>query len=434
MTLPTVDSKKSCYYKTCFGFPVLTSHLSPTLMTAWSQGVSLIAEQSLPVFSRRVRLTLFALQQLMTLGILIALPFFSPGNWIQLGCLAACVITNTLERVIGCVQSHRKSYDAVSDITRLFLTEICLYPAVITSFIDVLNSRSYHVVGVLWNSEENANASDTEIKNTAIDFSLNVAVVLLFILFVYVLKLVQVGIIVRSLTNSFKGKISGATFSAHAFIITFFVHVLAETVIHVLLLCLIVVLMLTDSPPQDGLVPVTISNYLITMIVCGELVTLLGSFLYFLSAQKWLEEFPIVLLIDHNPGNWPSASASEQIETEFKALHAKNTRCSGCIAGLIHPLMSPFQMLLCMIYAAVWILFAVSFPLKDVTSLEFSFGSLAAHTNIDTIVIMCVYGFVVLFSFFVNLLPIIFGLLGLALLPFWCVFYACAGCYKLCCD
>lgn len=398
-----------------------------------------MTEMSLPVFSTRTRYILFCVQALITIACIVLSVFatsFKEENLVRLVSLAAVIVVNLLERLIywcGCCKSIRKSYDAYSDITRNFLTEIFLYPAVVASIMNALKNRSYNVVVSLWDSGIYNSTSGTALRDDAINFSLNGLVLVLFIFAVHLLRLGQLGSIVRSLLSKCKENASGARRSSRVFIIGFFLHVLAETVVQFLFLFLIGSRIQTEMSTSSHPSVLGVSVYLLIMMICGMLVPFFGIFLYFLSMQKWLEEFPIVLLIDHTPHNRPlSDTTLERVEWQFKALHAFNTKCAGCVFGLIHPMMSPLQMLAGIAFTILWVLFVFSFPVLelDSTSVELSLGSSFSSTVV--VYMAVVYGFAVIFSFLVNLLPITYGFLGMAVLPFWIPFYLCVGCYSLC--
>ena len=431
---------KACCYYTCFGFPTFTNRLSPTLRAAWRKGVKHMAEISLPVFSIQSRYILFCVQALVTLACIVlsfAFTSFKDENVVRGVSLVACLVVNLLERIIvwcGCCRSKRKCYNTYSDITRNIITDILLYPAVIASIMNALKTQSYNVVLSLWDDTIYTNTSNNALRDDAINISMNTLVVLLFIVMVYALRLGQLGKIAKSLASKFKQNVSGARTSARVFIIVFFIHVFAETFIQILYLFLIGFRIHTEMSDSSQPQILGVSVYLFIMMVCGELVPLLGIFMYFIAAQKWVEEFPIVLLIDHTPSNRPlSDTALERVEYQFKALHAFNTKCSGCLFGLIHPMLSPFQMLLTILFFTLWVLFAFTYPIKSINStyLDLSLGSFSSSL-VDGVEIIVVYGFTVFLSFLVNLLPILYGLLGLAMLPFWGLFYCFIGCSSSC--
>ena len=433
---------KACCYSSCFGFAIFTNRLSPTLRDAWKSGVKYVTDTSLPVFSTQSRYILFSIQALITAAC-ITLSFVSTPskneNLVRSVSLIACLIVNILERVIswcGCCQSKRKTYNAFSDITRNLLTDIFLYPAVIASIMNALNTQSYNVVLSLWDDSiySNISNSDDVIQDDAINISMNVLVLLLFIVMVHILRLGQLGKIVKSLVGKFKENVSGARSTARVFIVIFFVHVFIESIIQILYLFLIgfrIHAEMTD-PSQPQVFGVSV--YLFIMMVCGELVPLLGIFMYFITAQKWVEEFPIALLLDHTPSNRSlSGTVHDRVEYQFKELHTFNMKCSGCLFGLLHPLVSPFQILIMMAFFALWALFVCTYPISsiDSTYLDLSLSK-ASSSLFSTVGIAVVYGLLFLLSFLVNLLPLIYGFLSLAMLPFWGIFYTFIGCSALC--
>ena len=436
---------KACCYYSCFGFAVFTNRLSPTLRDAWSSGVKNITEMSLPVFSTQVRYILFFIQALITLTCIItsfATTSFKNENLVRSVSLIACFVVNILERIFscGCCHLKRKTYNAYSDITRNVLTDIFLYPAVVASIMNTLNTQSYDVVFSLWDSSIYANVSnDTStskaIREDAVNFSMNALVLLLFIVMVHLVRLGQLGAIVKSLVGNFKEDVSGARSTSRAFIVIFFVHVLIQSIVQGLYLFLIGFRFQAElsNPSQPQILG--ISAYLFTMMVCGELVPLLGIFMYFIAAQKWAEEFPIALLLDNIRSQRSlSGTTHDRVQHQFKALHRFNRKCLGCFFGLLHPLLSPLQILITAIYFALWLLFVCSYPVSsiDATYLDLSLSARVSLGVLGTAGIAVAYGLLVLLSFLGNLLPLIYGFIGLAVFPFWVFFYICVGCISLC--
>ena len=327
---------KACCYYSCFGFATFTNRLSPTLRDAWRSGVKNITEMSLPVFSTQVRYILFFIQAVVTLTCIITsfvTTSFKNENLVRSVSLVACFVVNILERIFscGCCHLKRKTYNAYSDITRNVLTDIFLYPAVVASIMNTLNTQSYNVVFSLWDSSIYANASNESkaVREDAVNFSMNALVLLLFIVMVHVVRLGQLGAIVKSLVGNFKEDVSGARSTSRAFIVIFFVHVLIQTIVQCLYLFLIGFRFHAElsNPSQPQILGISV--YLFTMMVCGELVPLLGIFMYFIAAQKWAEEFPIALLLDNIRSERSlSGTAHNRVEYQFKALHKFNTNVS----------------------------------------------------------------------------------------------------------
>lgn len=435
-------SCSTCLYYSCFGFAIFTNRLSPALRGAWKSGTKLATDISLPVFSFKSRYFIFATQALITAACMIlsfAATSFKNENLVRTVSLTACLIVNVLERVIswcGCCQSKQKTYNAFSDITRNILTDIFLYPAVVASIVSILNTKSYNTVLSIWDNSVYANVSNADDvkEEDAINISLNGTVLLLFIIMVHGLRIGQLGKIVASLLGKFKVDVSGAGSTARVFIIAFFVHVLIWSVVQLLYLLLIGFRIQTEMTDSSQPQVLGVSVHLMTMMICGELVPLLGIFMYFITAQKLVEEFPIALLLNHGSSTQsPSGAAYDRIKYQFKTHHTTNTKCSGCFFGLIHPLMSPFQVLIMMVFFILWLLFACTFPVSstDSTYLDLSFGN-TSPSQWNTVVMAVVYGLVVVLSFLVSLLPLVYGLLGLAMLPFWGLFYMFVACISLC--
>lgn len=435
-------SCNTCLYYSCFGFTIFTDRLSPALRGAWKSGAKLATNITLPVFSLQSRYIIFATQALITAACMI-LSFASTPlkneNLVRTVSLTACLIVNVLERVIswcGCCQSKQKMYNSVSDITRNLLTDIFLYPAVVASIMNTLNTRSYNTVLSIWDDSVYANVSNADevIEEDAINISLNATVLLLFIIMVHGLRLGQLGKVVASLLGKLKGDVSGARSTARVFIIGFFVHVLIWSVVQLLYLLLIGFRLQTEMTESSQPQVLGVSVHLITMMICGELVPLLGIFMYFITAQKWVEEFPIALHLNHAASTQsPSGAAYDRIKYQFKTLHTTNTKCSGCLFGLIHPFMSPFQLLITMVFFILWLLFVCTFPVSstDSTYLDLSFGNTSSSLR-NTVVMAVAYGLIVVLSLLVSLLPLVYGLLGLAMLPFWFFFYMFVACISFC--
>ena len=340
----------------------------------------------------------------------------------------------------GCCGSKKDTYNAYSDITRNFLTDICLYPAVLASIMNALNTQSYNVVVSLWDeSTYNVSKADEVMRDDAINFSLNLLVVLLYVVMVHFLRLWQLGGIVRSVLREFKKNVSGARSTARAFIVVFFVHVLVQSIVQTLYLFLIGYRMQREVNDSYAVEPqiLGVSVYLFIMMVCGELVPLVGIFTYFITTQKWAEEFSIAFLLDHSSSeqsDMPSEEERAQLERHFKSLHGFNMQCSGCLVGVVQPLVSPLQVAVEITFFALWALFVSTYLVRSLGStsgLELSLVE-SSHGLYGFIGSVSVYGLVVLLSLFSNIIPLAHGLLGLALLPFWVILYIILGCSTLC--
>ena len=441
---PTSDPRaRSCCYNSCFGFTLFTDRLSPSLRQAWAEGTRQIIRTSLPVFSAPWRYLFFSVQ-LMVIAACIILSFASTPlageNIVRNASLVACLLLNVTERFVswcGCCRSKKRTYNRFSDVTRNLLTDVSLYPAVISSIINTLNTRSYNVVLSLWDESVYTNVSNTNIvrRDDTINFAMNLLVIALFVLMVLLLRLWMVGRVAKTLVGEFKKNVSGARSAARIFLIFFFLHVLVLSVVQILYLFLvgyrIQVEMSESSQPQV----LGVSIYLFIMMVSGELLPLMGIFMYFVTAQKWAEEFPIAFFLDRVPSQRTLSLdiSHDRIEHQFKRHHDANMQCSGCLFGLIHPLASPLQLMLTMSFFALWALFAFTYPIASLSGPNLDlFLSDASHGLIGIVGTAAVYGLVVLLSFLTNLLPLLYGLLGLALLPFWALFYIFLTCSALC--
>ena len=439
---PDTCARACCYYS-CFGFALFTDRLSPTLRLAWKEGSRQVINTALPVFSTPWRY-LFLSLQLMVVAACIILSFastpLSGENIVRNASLVACLLVVIVERFVswcGCLGSKKGTYNRFSDITRNLLTDVFLYPAVVASIMNALSTRSYNVVVSLWDESVYANISDagTVRRDDAINFSMNLLIVLLFVLVVHVLRLWHLGSIAKTLMREFKKNVSGARSTARVFLILFFVHVLICSIVQILYLLLLGYRMHIEMSDPSQPQVLGVSTYLFVMMISGELLPLVGIFMYFIAAQKWAEEFPIAFFLDRIPSaQSPSLDIShERVEHKFKRLHESNMQCSGCIFGLIHPLVSPLQMILNVSFFALWVLFAFTYPITSVSrsSLDL-FLSDFSHDIFGIVSTAIVYGLVVILSFLTNLLPLIYGFLGLAMLPFWILFYIIVGCSSLC--
>lgn len=433
-----------CCYYSCFGFTTFTDRLSPTLRAAWKQGLKQITKTALPVFGTQWRYLLFSLQALIT-TVCIILSFastpLSGENVVRNISLVVCLIMNITERVIswcGCCQSKQSTYNAYSDITRNLLTDILLYPAVIASIMNTLNTKSYNVVFSLWNESiyNVSNAKEAK-QDDAINFSMNMLVILLFVVMVYCLRFWQLGSIVRSLLREFKKNVSGAHSTARVFIVVFFMHALIQSIVQILYIVLISYRIQRELSDQlsTNFQIFGVSIYLFIMMVCGGLVPLMGTFMYFITAQKWAEEFSIAFLLDHTPSDPSNVLCHyiDHVEQQFKLLHRYNMQCSGCLFGIIHPLVSPLQLLVTITFFALWVLFVATYPITALDSAQLDLSlSDPSHGFFGLIGTAIVYGLVIILSLLGNLLPLAYGLIGLVMIPFWGLFYTCIGCFLLC--
>ena len=439
---PDTCARACCYYS-CFGFALFTDRLHPTLRQAWKEGSRQVIKTALPVFSTPWRY-FFLSVKLMVVAACIILSFastpLSGENIVRNASLVACLLVVTTERFIswcGCLGSKKQIYNKFSDISRNLLTDVSLYPAVVASIMNTLNTRSYNVVLSLWDESVYANVSNvgTVRRDDAINFSMNLLIVLLFVFMVHLLRLWQLGSIAKTLIGEFKKNVSGARSSARVFLILFFVHVLICSIVQILYLLLLGYRMHIEmnDPAQPQLFG--ISAYLFVMMVSGELLPLVGIFMYLITTQKWAEEFPIALFLDRIPSvqSLSLDISHERVEHKFKRLHESNMQCSGCIFGLIHPLVSPLQMILAVLFFGLWVLFAFTYPVTSVSRSSINMNlSDVSHNLAGVVGAAIVYGLVVILSLLTNLLPLLYGFLGLAMLPFWLVFYVIVGCSSLC--
>lgn len=440
---PADTCTRACCYFSCFGFSLFTDRLSPTLRQAWKEGSRQVIKSALPVFSTPWRYFFLSIQ-LMVLTACLIISFastpLSGENIVRNASLGACLLLVTVERFIswcGCCRSKKKAYNRFSDVTRNLLMDISLYPAVIASIMNTLNTRSYNVVVSLWDESIYANVSNAGImrRDDAINFSMNLIVVSVFVVMVHVLRLWQLGRIAKRLTGEFKKNVSGARSTARAFLILFFVHVLIWSIVQILYLVLLGYRMQIEMSDPSQPQVLGVSVYLFIMMISGELLPLVGIFMYFITAQKWAEEFPIAFFLDRIPSQQSVSLdiSHDRVEHKFKRLHETNMQCSGCIFGLIHPLVSPLQMMITVSFFALWVLFAFTYPVASVSESSLDlFLSDAAHNLAGVIGTAVVYGLIVLLSLLTNLLPLLYGFLGLALLPFWLLFYIIIACSGLC--
>ena len=361
-------------------------------------------------------------------------------NIVRNAALVACLIVNVTERFVSwcnCCGSKKDNYNAFSDITRNLLTDITLYPAVLASIINTLKTRSYNVVLSLWDDSIYGNASRVNIvqRDDSINFSMNLLVVLLFVVMVHLLRLWQAVRIAKTLIGEFKKNVSGARSASRTFLIGFFVHTLLWSIVQILYFCLIGYRLHVEMGEQSHPQVLGVSVYLFIMMVAGGLVPIVGIFMYFIMTQKWVEEFPIAFYLDRVPSQHllSLTLSSDRVERQFKTLHETNVRCSGCLYGLIHPLVSPLQLILTTSFFAMWVLFAFSYPIVSLSATKVDlFLSDASHGLVGLIGTAIVYGAVVLLSFFGNILPLLYGFLGVAMFPFWLLFYTIVSCWSLC--
>ena len=361
-------------------------------------------------------------------------------NIVRNASLVGCILVNLIERFVswcGCCRSKMGGYNKFSDVTRNLLTDLSLYPAVLASIMNTLNTRSYNVVVSLWDNSVYHNVSDVNVarRDDAINFSMNLLVVLLFVVMVHLLRLWQVGRIAKTLAGEFKKNVSGARSTLRAFITIFFFHVLLWSVVQTLYLCLVGYRMHIEmsEPSQPQILGVSV--YLFVMMVSGGLAPLVGVFMYLIATQKWAEEFPIAFFLDRMPSQQSRSVdiSHDRVEHQFKRLHEANMRCSGCLYGLIHPLVSPLQMMLTTSFFALWVLFAFTYPVSSLSrsNIDLSLSD-ASHGLIGVVAAAVVCGLVIILSFIGNLVPLLYGFLGLAMLPVWLLFYTIVSCYALC--
>lgn len=326
--------------------------LPPTLRKAWKMGMKIVSTTA--TIGNIPRYLFLAVQSTLVV-IALVLSFVATNtnsigdnvtNYVRVGALCAIILINFLERFIyWCSHGVTNidddgTWNFYADMTRTIVTEIVLYPALMFTLHGVTSTESYQVL-----FDKRVNSSNTE-QDLSVGFALLTVIGFAFVLTAGVMRMYLLLFAVKSLLRARVSNRSNADLSVKIFLYGFCVYATAQCVIQILLFLCIGIYFHEASFPQD------LSNSAVRFdsdlkwvyAVLAEVVPLLSLLLYFITTQKLVEEFPIVLLLDTTPSQDRNRNINMAVVTaQFKALHAKNISRKGILKNVFHPLASPVQ-------------------------------------------------------------------------------------------
>lgn len=337
--------------------------------------------------------------------------------------------------------SHR--FKMYFGLIRSSFYDLFLYPILILSTFRIIHSQSYQIF--------HGDVGRFDSQDTW-GFAMFSAVATLYIMTVYIMKFGVFSSVVGSLLHS-RANISGAGKFGTLFLKGFLFHTIIQIAIQIMFLILICVRYQAeigtgeynpmqrdvdddDDDPDDGGGPDDmptsggISRFLKVMISGGLLLPLLALPMYFVSAQKLVEEFPISFFLD-SPTEQRAISSSSRVDTtklkmEFHAFHKYNTSLSGGLLNLLQPVFSPLQVVICAFYTlyllSFFICFSSAYAIGDEAKRLNVVNAFKAgyYSNIDGMsysVTEATFVFALLGSVFSNIIPIFYAVVGAVLLP-----------------
>ncbi len=183
---------------------------------------------------------------------------------------------------------------STSDFVRMILTEIILYPVLICDMFEIVTGEGY---------------KSGESAENVIGFVLLIINSILMILYVYVLRLVVLGVTIRHVQRDRKPPIDDQTLAGTdydrsisiaglCFQLYFFVHVVAQMVAQIFMLVAIGTKIQYDNRDNDGDDELHASSYLWYMIVSAYFLPACGILTFFLATYYWTQEYPFGICIN----------------------------------------------------------------------------------------------------------------------------------------
>ena len=448
----------SLCYQLWRGIPATPQKLTPDLAQAWSHGFELIRQQLNASVSSKSVYQWLGMQIIMAgLALLFSMmpdSFFRfyPLQWL----LTTVIVLSVVDLVVSVYLNHPNRLTLPFSIrVRMFLGlirssfyELFLYPILMLSIFHTIRNQSYQIFE---GEERNFDNTDTW------GFATLSTVCIMYLMTVYIMRFRMLFTIVSILLHS-RSNISGAKKFGTIFLKGLLIQGILQIAIQIMLIILISVryeaeIGITENNdkemerdiydengdvggPDDDMEDientVALSKYLKVMISGGVLIPMLAFVMYFVSTQKLMEEFPISLFLD-----WPTEqraiSSSSRIDTaklkvEFQTFHSYNKSFTGGFLNLIQPLFSPLQAIVCGLFTVYIISFFVCFASVSVVSKEdesetvntanaFSVGYYSSLEGMSGSAIKATFVIVLIGTILSNTLPMVYGILGTALLP-----------------
>ena len=337
----------SLKYPRCFNcfMGLAAKPLPPTLRKAWAMGMKIVAKTA--TIGSVPRYLFLAVQCTLVVIAIVTTITNSFGDqvasYVSVGSLCVILIINILERFFyWCSHVTRSDEDGMwnfcADIIRTIVTEVFLYFAFILTLHGVTTGESYQTFF-------SVNSSNFK-EDLGVGFALLGVIGISFVLTAGVMRMYLIVSAVKSLLQSRKSNNSNADLSIKTFLCGFCVYATAQCVAQALLIVFVGHYFHKASFPQDPLENGATfdSGLKWYFAILAEALPLGGLFLYFITTQKLVEEFPIALLLDVSPPHDRRQNISMGVVIiQFKALHSKNTSKQGICENVLSPLTSPGQ-------------------------------------------------------------------------------------------
>ena len=449
----------SLCYQLWRGIPATPQKLTPDLAQAWSHGFELIRQQLNASVSSKSVYQWLGMQIIMAgLALLFSMmpdSFFRfyPLQWL----LTTVIVLSVVDLIVSVYLNHpNRATLPVSirvrtclGLIRSSFYEFFLYPILMLSIFHTIRNQSYLIFE---GEERNFDNTDTW------GFATLSTIGIMYLMTAYIMRFRMLFTTVTILLHS-RSNISGSKKFGTIFLKGLLVQGILQIAIQIMLIILISVRyeaeigsgdnndqeMERDMDGEDGGVggpdddmediqnAVALSKYLKVMISGGVLIPMLAFVMYFVSAQKLMEEFPISLFLD-----WPTeqraiSSSSSRIDTaklkvEFQNFHSYNKSFTGVFLNLIQPLFSPLQAIACGLFTVYIVSFFVCFTSVSIVSKNdeyesvntanaFSVGYYSGLKGMSGSAIKATFVFGLIGTILSNGLPMVYGILGTVLLP-----------------
>ena len=379
--------------------------LPPTLRKAWKMGMKIVSTTA--TIGNIPRYLFLAVQSTLVI-IALVLSFVATNtnsvgddvtNYVRVGALCVVILINFLERFIyWCTHGVTNidddgTWNFYADIARTIVTEIVLYPALVFTLHGVTTTESYQKL-----FDNRVNSSNTE-QDLSVGFALLTVIGFSFVLTAGVMRMYLLVFAVKSLLRARKCNRSNANLSIKTFLYGFCIYATAQCIIQILLILCVGIYFHEVSLPQDMENGVEFDlAWKWVFAALAELVPLVALLLYFVTTQKLVEEFPIALLLDSSPSQDQTRNINMAVvTTQFKALHAKNMSRKGILENIFHPLASPVQGLIYIIFFPCCLQFVSNMLIIAFTRPHLSFQIVSVTAALLTAVFdfpAIVYGFV----------------------------------------
>ena len=314
--------------------------------------------------------------------------------------------------------------------------DLFLYPALVVSIFEIIRTHSY----LIFHGEENKfNDEDTW------DFAAFSVIASVYVMMIYVLRFNVLSSAVNSLLLNHTS-ISNSRATSVFFLRVFLFQVVTQVAIQIMFFIMISVRYQAErgggeqfyKRQEDGDVYYAgdgegISKFLKVMIAGGILIPMLAVPMFFVTAQKLVEEFPISLFLN-SPSEQrairnTNRTQADIFKTEFARFHNYNSSFVGGVTNLLQPLFSPVQIVLCALYTLLLLSFFVCFGVTHAVNGDsgqvetvnaFKIGLYSNVYNMPRTVTEATFVVALMGTIVTNILPMIYGMFGAVLLPVHC--------------